>query len=102
MNRAEIKTWAKDKIKGHIWELLIPILVTGILTGLTIGQKYTIDIDITEYLQQAFIYGVQNGYLTNCKWQNMKIYYMNLGWELPGEYKVKSTISNLDIYYEED
>ena len=43
MNRAEIKTWAKDKIKGHIWELLIPILVTGILTGLTIGQKYTMD-----------------------------------------------------------
>ena len=41
MERAEIKQWAKEKIKGHIWELLIPILVAGILTGLTIGGKTT-------------------------------------------------------------
>ncbi len=39
MNRAELKTWAKEKIKGHIWELFIPILVAGILTGLTVGTK---------------------------------------------------------------
>lgn len=40
MSRAEIKTWAKEKIKGHIWELLVPIIVAGILTGLTIGGGY--------------------------------------------------------------
>ena len=39
MNGAEIKKWSKEKIKGKIWELLIPILVASILTGLTIGQK---------------------------------------------------------------
>ena len=39
MDRAELKTWAKEKIKGHIWELFIPILVAGILTGLTVGTK---------------------------------------------------------------
>lgn len=43
MDRVEIKKWAKEKIKGHIWELLVPILVSGILTGLTIGQQYTMD-----------------------------------------------------------
>lgn len=39
MNGAEIKKWSKEKIKGKIWELLIPILVASILTSLTIGQK---------------------------------------------------------------
>ena len=43
MSRVELKNWAKDKIKGHIWELLVPILVAGILTGLTVGQQYTMD-----------------------------------------------------------
>ena len=36
MERAELKKWAKEKIKGHIWELFIPILVAGILVGLAI------------------------------------------------------------------
>ena len=40
MNRVETKKWAKEKIKGHIWELLIPIMVAGILTSLTIGGSY--------------------------------------------------------------
>jgi len=39
MTRGELKEWAKGKIKGHIWELLVPILVAGLLTGLTIGAK---------------------------------------------------------------
>ena len=39
MSRAELKQWAKKKIKGHIWELLIPLIVAGILSSLTIGQK---------------------------------------------------------------
>ena len=39
MERVELKKWAKEKIKGHIWELLIPILVAGILTSLTVGQE---------------------------------------------------------------
>ena len=39
MNRAEIKNWAKEKIKGHIWELLVTMIVVSILTTLTIGGK---------------------------------------------------------------
>lgn len=45
MSRAEIKTWAKAKIKGHIWELLVPIVVAGILTSLTVGQQVTTGTD---------------------------------------------------------
>ena len=43
MTRAEMKTWAKGKIKGHLWELLIPIIVAGILTKLTIGQEISME-----------------------------------------------------------
>ncbi len=42
MDRVETKNWAKEKIKGHIWELLIPIVVANILTNLTLGAKTTI------------------------------------------------------------
>jgi len=35
MERAEIKQWAKGKIKGHIWELLVPIIVASILVNLS-------------------------------------------------------------------
>ncbi len=65
-----------------------------------IGKQYTIDIDVMESLKQAFIYGVTNDYMPNCKWENLTCYYMNFGWELPGEYKVSSTLKNLDIYVE--
>lgn len=43
MNRAELKTWVKEKIKGHRMQLLGAILVTSILTSLTVGQKYSFD-----------------------------------------------------------
>ena len=68
--------------------------------GVEFGQKYHIDIDVTEYVQQAFVWGVANNYLPNCNWNNMAVVYSNLGWELPGEYKVSSTISNMDVYTE--
>ena len=43
MERAEIKQWAKEKIKGHIWELLITVAVGSILTTLTIGGGSSVD-----------------------------------------------------------
>ena len=42
MERKELKEWSKNKIKGHIWQSLVPILVVGILTTLTVGAKYQI------------------------------------------------------------
>ena len=53
MERKELKEWSKNKIKGHIWQLLVPILVVGILTTLTVGAKYQISeegiIKVTSY-----------------------------------------------------
>ncbi len=43
MGRVELKKWAKEKIKGHMWQLLGVILVASILTSLVIGQKYTFE-----------------------------------------------------------
>lgn len=39
MSRVELKNWAKEKINGHLWELLIPIIITTIITTLTIGHN---------------------------------------------------------------
>lgn len=67
MSRAEIKTWAKEKIKGHIWELLITIAVASILTSLTIGGgwKYNSDGSLASYSAGwnvgFFLYFVQVG-----------------------------------------
>ena len=43
MKNTEIKLWAKNKIKGNIWNLLIAISIAGIITGLMIptGTNYT-------------------------------------------------------------
>lgn len=43
MNNSEIKKWAKEKIKGNIWTLIVPIVITAILTSLTIGAGYKYD-----------------------------------------------------------
>lgn len=43
MNRVELKTWVKEKIKGHRLELLVVIIVASILTSLTVGQHYSME-----------------------------------------------------------
>ena len=43
MNRTELKNWAKEKIKGHIGELFVALLIVGILTNLTIGGHVSVD-----------------------------------------------------------
>lgn len=45
MDRASLKNWAKEKIKGHIFELLVPIVIASVLTALTIGGKVTVNSD---------------------------------------------------------
>ena len=62
------------------------------------NRTYKIRIDVLDLLKEAFIYGVKNDYLPNCLWNNLYLTYMNFGWELPGQYKVSSTLSNLDIH----
>ena len=37
MGRAELKEWAKKKIKGHLWEIIIAAFITSILTSLSFG-----------------------------------------------------------------
>lgn len=43
MNRTELKNWAKEKIKGHIGELFVALLIVGILTNLSIGGHVSVD-----------------------------------------------------------
>ncbi|MBQ6323927.1 MAG: DUF975 family protein [Bacilli bacterium] len=64
MSRAEIKNWSKEKIKGKIWELLIPILVASILTSLSIVKvtptENGISVEARAYLG-IFFYFVEVG-----------------------------------------
>ena len=41
MNRQELKAWAKEKIKGHMGELILAIFITNLVTQLTIGARVT-------------------------------------------------------------
>lgn len=62
-------------------------------------KTYHVEIDALEYIKDGFLYGASNGYLPNCLWNNIKLCYLNVGWELPGAFSVASTFSNLDITY---
>lgn len=83
---------------GHLIYSIPSKYVLGTTEKVIIGKTYHIDIDVLDYIKEAFIYAVQNGYLTNCKWKNMKVHYMNFGWEIPGQYAIGSTLKNLDVY----
>lgn len=66
MDRASLKNWAKEKIKGHIIELIIPIVIASVLTTLTIGAKVTVNSDgsyqsTAGYNIGIFFYFVQVG-----------------------------------------
>lgn len=58
MDRASLKNWAKEKIKGHILELIIPIIITSFLTALTIGAKVTVDSDGSFHSTSGFNIGI--------------------------------------------
>lgn len=63
------------------------------------GKTYHIDIDVIDYIKQGFIYwATQGAFPEGTDFTNLMLYYMNIGWEIPGQYKVSSTISNFDIY----
>lgn len=65
---------------------------------LEIAKTYAIkDFDVLPYMQEAFIYGTQNGALENCQWGNMRVGYMNFGFELPGSFKMATTISGWSV-----
>lgn len=66
-----------------------------------VGKKYSIDIDMLETIKDAFVYGQTKGLSSLYKWENISVDYMNLGWEIPGGYKVGATFENFDIYVEE-
>ena len=49
MNRAELKKWAKEKIKGHIGELFVALLIAGLLTNLTVGGHLSVEGTSVKY-----------------------------------------------------
>jgi hypothetical protein len=59
------------------------------------GKPYDIEIDILPFVLKAKQYALDHGYLKRHDQANYQIGYMNLGWELPGRYDVKSHIQGI-------
>lgn len=60
-------------------------------------KTYAIDYDILPAIKDAFVNGKQAGALPNCQFQNMRVDYMNFGWELPGSFAVDCSIANWGV-----
>lgn len=61
------------------------------------GKKYSLDIDVKQYIQEAFVRAVNEGVFKDANWNRFFIHYLNFGWELPGEYDVSCTLENFDV-----
>jgi hypothetical protein len=60
-----------------------------------IGQQQIVNIDVLPLINKAIDYAIQNGIFASK--DNLYVNYMNFGWELPGSYKVRSTIKGLSL-----
>lgn len=68
--------------------------------GVEVGKKYTVDVDLIPFLQDALITGstaTANPPLAGWDWNRCYIDYMNAGWELPGSFNIESTLSRLSL-----
>ena len=68
-----------------------------------VGKTYKVHYDILPLIKDAFVYASNYdsskwASMAGRSWDDIVLYYMNYGYELPGAYKLDSTISNMDIY----
>lgn len=63
--------------------------------GVKMKKEYVIDFDILPYIKKCVKYAIANGFFTS--YRNLYVNYMNIGWELPGSFKVKSQIKDLHL-----
>ena len=71
--------------------------------GVEVGKKYSVNVDLIPFLQEALITGstqTSNPPLKGWDWNNCYINYMNCGWELPGSFNIESNMSNLSLMAE--
>ena len=61
------------------------------------GKRYRASVNMKPQIEQAFSAAQKKGLFTDCTLEDMKFDTMNIGWELPGTFRVASTISGLSI-----
>lgn len=77
-------------------------------SGVQVGTTYKIHYDIMPLIREAYSYAYSidpNGpygvaSFEGMPWNQLKLSYFNIGYEIPGSYDISATISNFDIYYE--
>lgn len=62
---------------------------------LQLGKEYIIDFDIFPYIKKSIRYAIREGVFDSEK--NLFVNYMNIGWELPGSFRVRSSIKELHL-----
>lgn len=63
------------------------------------GKNMKVNTNVLPAIEAAFELAKQRGYMRKTEKQDLHIASMNIGWEVPGTYNVRSTIRKLNIYY---
>lgn len=63
------------------------------------GKNMKVSTNVLPIIETAFELAKQRGYMQKTNKDDLHIASMNIGWELPGTYNVRSTIRKLNIYY---
>jgi len=72
--------------------------------GIVQGKEYHVHYDILPLIKNAFEYAESidsssKASFAGRSYDDLVLYYMNYGYELPGAFKLDAEIKNLDIYY---
>lgn len=62
-----------------------------------VGKNYHVELDLKEYMRQAFEIGQSMGAMEHASWENLVVNGFNIGWEVTSVAKACVTISNLSL-----
>jgi len=71
---------------------------------LKVNQTHCFDFNFSSYIKPAYDEARQKGYLKNVEYKDLKLWYLNFGFEMPNAgapncgYDAQFTIDNLDVY----
>ncbi len=60
-------------------------------------RAYSIELDILPYLQDAYVFAINNGFLTDARFENVTIRGMRIGWTVNGVFDVSSSIQKISV-----
>lgn len=62
-----------------------------------IGVTYHVELNLKEYMKQAFEIAQSFGAMSGCAWENLTVSSFNIGWEVTNVSRVGVTLENLSL-----